>query len=293
MKILSRENIDIHKWDNLVAKTENASVFSTSWYLDATAENWCVLVNDNYSSGIALPFSIRLGVKLLYTPIFVRYIEWLGDDADFEIAKKMILDEFKNVSISMKQPILGSNTDEFVFQNIELSAERNLGSQAKRSLKKALKNELVVNSSSDYKNIEKVVTEELVGKYQGIDDVSIQALKKLFVAGKSNNSMKVFELGEEGGIVCLENDSSVLYLKGTVSKGLKDVGGMYICIDEAIKYAKSKNKTFDFGGSRIEGVKRFNHNLGGVDLKYYNYTIDNAPIWFKLARRIRNKWSKK
>ncbi|MCH2232105.1 MAG: hypothetical protein MK105_17340 [Crocinitomicaceae bacterium] len=293
MKILSRENIDISRWDKLVAETESSSVFSFSWYLDATAENWSVLVDDKYSSGMALPFSIRLGVKLLYTPIFVRYIEWLGAPINFVEAQNIILAEFKNVSVSMKQPILGSDRDEFIFQSIPVSEIRTLSSQAKRSLKKAENKGIQAASSSNYMHIEKVVKTELVGKYQGIDNVSIKALVKLFAAGKSNSAIKVFEIGESGGIVCLENESSVLYLKGTVSKDMKDIGGMYACVDEAIKYAKSKNKIFDFGGSRIEGVKRFNHNLGGVDQKYYNYTIDNAPIWFKLARRIRNKWSKK
>lgn len=78
MKIVEREHIDIHKWDDLVALSKDATLFSLSHYLDAVAENWCVLVDENYSKGIALPYSIRLGIKCLYTPIFSRYTEFLG-----------------------------------------------------------------------------------------------------------------------------------------------------------------------------------------------------------------------
>ena len=78
MKIVEREHIDIHKWDDLVALSKDATLFSLSHYLDAVAENWCVLVDENYSKGIALPYSIRLGIKCLYTPIFSRYTELLG-----------------------------------------------------------------------------------------------------------------------------------------------------------------------------------------------------------------------
>lgn len=78
MKIVEREHIDEESWNQLVDKTVGASFFSYAWYLDATAENWCIVVDDNYTRGIALPYSKRLGLETLYTPIFVRYIEWLG-----------------------------------------------------------------------------------------------------------------------------------------------------------------------------------------------------------------------
>jgi hypothetical protein len=82
-------------------------------------------------------------------------------------------------------------------------------------------------------------------------------------------------------------------LKGTVSKDCKLAGGMYACLDYAINETVIDGKTFDFGGSGIDGVKQFNHNLGGKDVTYFRYTFNNGPIWFKLARKINNKWSKK
>ncbi len=293
MKIIEREHIDIERWNKLVSASENASVFSYSWYLDATAENWCVLVNNDYSSGIALPYSVRLGVKTLYTPIFVRYIEWLGAKSDFKQIQEKIKGQFSNIEVSIKQPILGVKYDSYVYQSIEVNVERKLGSQAKRSLKKAMKSELEVLVSKDYSGIENIVKSELVGKYNGIDEVSIHALSKLFQAAKKENRISVYEIKGQGGIVCINDKGSLLYLKGTVSKSCKEQGGMYACLDRAIRDADQEHKKFDFGGSRIDGVKRFNHNLGGKDVTYYGYTFNNAPIWFKLARRIKNKWSKK
>lgn len=293
MNIIERQHIDIDRWDQLVSRTEEASVFSYSWYLDATAENWSVLVNDDYSQGIALPYSIRLGVKTLYTPIFVRYIEWLGENLEFTIIQKAIKAQFSNIEVSIKQPLLGENFQLFEHQAIESDSERKIGSQAKRSLKKAEKNSLEILQTTDYSGIDAIVKSELVGKYNGIDEVSIKALSNLFEAAQKENRISVYEIKEQGGIVCIEDKRSLLYLKGTVSQSCKEQGGMYACLDTAIKNAHSQRKLFDFGGSRIEGVKRFNHNLGGSDVKYYGYTFDKAPIWFKLARRIKNKWSKK
>ena len=96
MKIIQREHIDSQKWDALVSSSPYNSVFSLSTYLDSVAENWCVLTDDDYSKGIALPFTIRLGIKVVYTPVFVRYLEWFGDEIEkLETIKTTIQNEFQ------------------------------------------------------------------------------------------------------------------------------------------------------------------------------------------------------
>ena len=293
MKIIERSYIDIGRWNHLVTTTENASVFSYSWYLDATAENWCALVNDDYTKGIALPYSVRLGVKTLYTPIFVRYIEWLGSEIDTSIINDAIKNHFSNIEVSIKQPLLGDRFKSFFYQTIPSNIDREFGSQAKRSLKKAINNDIEVEKSKDYSGVESIIVSELVGKYNGIDEVSVKALSKLFEAAKIEQRISIYEIKGHGGIVCITDEGTNLYLKGTVSSACKLVGGMYACLDYAINETIIDDKTFDFGGSRIDGVKHFNHNLGGKDVIYFEYTFDNGPIWFKLARIINNKWSKK
>ena len=62
MKIIERAYIDVVKWDQLVDR-ENGLVFNCSYYLDAVAENWCIYVNEEYTSGIALPYVVRLKKK--------------------------------------------------------------------------------------------------------------------------------------------------------------------------------------------------------------------------------------
>jgi len=292
VKIIEREHIDENKWNALVDRTPDASFFSHTWYLDATAEQWCALVNEDYSAGIALPFSKRLGVETLYTPIFVRYVEWLGQKQELESAAKIIRERFTNMHISMRQKMLGVGYEEYVYQEIGKNTERKIGSQAKRMFKKAEKNGLAIHQSTDYSSISKVVGAELKNKFAGIDKNSLLALDKLFAAGQNENVLKAFTIGEEGGIVCFEKGDRILYLKGTVTHETKSNGGMYLALNTAIESALEQKKTFDFGGSRSEGVMRFNHNLGGEDVEYYSYKVDKTPFWFKFARRIRGTWKK-
>lgn len=295
MKIVERENIDLNRWDNLVT-SKSSSFFSYSWYLDATAENWSILTDDEYTFGVALPFAVRLGIETLYTPIFVRYLEWMGDNSQQLKAKFLITDRFKEINIAFSKPILGENYSEYVFQQIDKSSTMELKSQAKRSLAKAEKAGLVIKEQLDFQDVLKVIDYQLKDKFDGINVNSLRTLEKLILAAKQSNHLKVFEVFSDscnGGIVCLEDSDNLLYLKGAVDDSTKKQGGMYLAMNTAIKYALENGLDFDFGGSRIKGVRSFNYNLGGKDSVYYGYRINNGPKWFKFAKRLKNKWIKK
>lgn len=287
MRILSRDEINTVKWNQLVDSTNGASFFSYSWYLDAVAENWCVAVNSDYTEGFALPFSTRLGVKTLYTPIFISYVEVLGN-GDKSVYSELIKNTFKNIALSSKQKIF-QNSEEYVNQEINNWADRKTNSQAKRMLKKADKNQLVCNQTEDFDFVYSIIKSELMNKFSGLDERSMKSLFQLFVNAKSENALIVFQVSEQGGIVCLKNDKQIFYLKGAVDETSKQNGGMYLALESAINMAENNSLSFDFGGSRVEGVRRFNHNMGGTDTVYYSYTKTFYPWWYRLLKSILKK----
>ena len=105
-------------------------------------------------------------------------------------------------------------------------------------------------------------------------------------AAKNQGVLSSYELQQGGGIVCLENESQIFYLKGTVAEKVKKNGGMYLALNSAIESADDNGKLFDFGGSRISGVKKFNNNLGGEDVSYYFLEENKGPLWHKLISKI-------
>lgn len=289
MRLIERADLNVEKWNALASSEPTASFFSQAWYLDAVAENWCVLVNDDYTKGLALPYSKRMGVQILYVPIFGRYSHAFGDvkEVDLTVVKK----RFSVREFAITQRVFG-NEFERHHQVITDFENRKLSSQAKRSLKKANNSGIAITDNLSDGNIFQAIEQELEGKFSGVDGERLKRLKLLFTAAKEHNVIKVFEVSdgkETGGIVCLQNDSQVLYLKGACPDNLKRNGGMYLALNAAIEYAESNNVTFDFGGSNIEGVRRFNANLGGVDKTYYFHEANEAPFWFQWARKIKNR----
>lgn len=286
MRIIERESIDVNKWNSLVNSSLDASCFSYSWYLDAVAENWAILINEDYTIGLALPYTKKLGIEILYTPPFVRYIEILGGSEVSSDMATIILNRFNNIDVKSKTQFLPFSEQDKVYQFIEPNREVVYRSQAKRMLKKAVKNKLEIQISTEYESVLRVVESQLSGKIEGINDASMSLLVKLFGNIKKQERLVSF-LINKGGIVCVETENKLLYLKGTVSDEDKKLGGMYLALSDAINYAQNKGLKFDFGGSNAEGVKRFNNNLMGDDKAYFSNKKLNLPIWYTLAKKIR------
>lgn len=288
MRIVERSELDVARWDRLVAQQDGASFFSYSWYLDAVAEQWCVLVDEDYTTGMALPYTRRAGKKVLYIPVFGRYVTPIRTLSDASI--QLILDEFPVREIATSHDCF-PDASERVYQEVLPNEERKLSSQAKRSLKKAEKSGIQVRQSGDFSQVMSAVRSELDGKFEGVNTERIDALESLFKKAAERGFLMVFEASdskETGGIVCLCDEHQVLYVKGACPEHLKQNGGMYAALNAAIEFAKEEELLFDFGGSNVEGVRRFNQNLGGTDVSYF-FHEHAGPGWFKIARKLKKR----
>jgi hypothetical protein len=298
LRFIQREHIDCAKWDALVKSDSSVSVFSLSTYLDSVAENWCVFTDEQYTKGIALPFTKRLSVKTCYTAVFLRYVEWIGEQTiQFDKLISILQAEFPAGQLCIKQDALGYSREEFVFQHLPFSTERTINSQAKRMLSKADKKQYQLVEVDSTQDIQDIITEELPQKIASINDTSLSTLEKLTRQLKNENRLRIIAIKDQtitiGGLYLVDFNDTILYLKGAFTKDAKDAGAMYFAMNEAIKQAQAAGKKFDFGGSRVEGVRRFNVNLGGHDQVYFSYEWNNAPFWFKLMKKARQAWKRK
>ena len=287
LKIISREELDIEKWNALVNSDQEHAPTNFTWYLDEIAENWEAVVNDDYTQGMALPYTLRLGKKILYTPIFTTAVEFMGTFSGDLV--DLIGDRYQSLEFAVKQDVFGSPDENYVYQIAP--SERKLGSQGKRHLNKAKKSGFEVIETTEFNRVFELVSNELNGKFTGINDRTLERLNRALINGESEKSLLCFELMHEanfvGGIICLRTKGQLFYLKGTTTEDSKKLGGMYLLLNTAVNYACEKGMNFDFGGSRVPGVQKFNLNLGGEDVNYAYYLKEGGPGWFKALRKIK------
>ncbi len=72
MRYLTREQIDVTKWDKCITDAENGMVYSMSWCLDILSDNWAALVVGDYEAVMPLPYRNKYGFRYLYQPRFTQ-----------------------------------------------------------------------------------------------------------------------------------------------------------------------------------------------------------------------------
>lgn len=77
------------------------------------------------------------------------------------------------------------------------------------------------------------------------------------------------------GVFIVWDDNSAYYLMGGGDPELRNSGATSLCMWEAIKYASTVTKHFDFEGSMIEPVERFFRAFGAIQTPYFS--ISKTP----------------
>lgn len=292
--LLKSTDINYKEWDAFVLD-QGGTIFSTSSYLEACAENWMVYWDKKRTFGIALPYTVKAGVKTLYPPFFSRYQEIVGDCSEVKEVINEIKDTFKRSLLSLRYHSELAGGEEYVYQEIDFE-KRNISTNAKRQLKKFEQTGLPILDTIDYQALNSLITDELAKKLSVFSGAKHHIFNALIDRLKAESYLKSLVVKNQdelvGGIFYMEFGNRIIYLKGACKEDIKQKGGMYVLLNTLISIAESKNKIFDFGGSRVEGVREFNKKLGGVDVNYLALHWDNSPIWFKLAQRIK-LWIKK
>jgi hypothetical protein len=204
---------------------------------------------------------------------------------------KEVKSHFPLGNYCIRQQLEVLNSVEFIEQIIPSDSTPSLGSQAKRMINKAEKQAFHIERTLNKEEIFSLIRSELLPKISSLSEASIQRLEK--------SMDKISELGHlyilsvfhrdqcVGGLFLIDFNQTVLYLKGAFTDDAKKNGAMYAAMNRAIQQAISDGKNFDFGGSRVEGVRHFNLQLGGVDRAYYCHQWDNSPVWYRWAKQLR------
>lgn len=289
MQLIDSEKLDKQTWDQLV-KQHDGSVFSLSTYLDATADHWAVLFNEDRSGGMVCPFASKAGVSVLYNPFFHRYTEWIGNNRPNETSLLAALQEHFRVADLQWRGTHLNGVDRI--HQIVTSEQLKYSQQAKRMLKKSAG--MVVREAFLPEQLLTLLETELSPRVAGIDAFSLARLKQLVLAFH-NNGLRQYNLYNNenwcGGIWVIEFGATTLYLKGTTTTEAKNSGGMYFLMQTAINHALESGADFDFGGSNAEGVRRFNKTFGASDCTYSQVQWNNAPLWWKTVKTLRQKWN--
>jgi hypothetical protein len=277
-------------WDEFLQKN-GGLCFSNSTYLTATADQWGIVYNDTKTGGMACPFVEKMGQRVLVTPFFCRYVEWVGTPISPEQLIAFLKQHFQVADCQIRNTTFG-NSDR-VFQ--ELNAENyQLNQQAKRSLKKAAG--FTYTWGYEIDQLKQLISSELAQKIDSLNAFSLSKLERL-VRATTDHQLRQLNCWMEGkwvgGLWLLKDADRMIYLKGTVANEVRKEGAMYFLMNQAITNALKDGFIFDFGGSNVANVRRFNLHFGAQDVVYSHLKWNQAPIWWKTLKFLKQQWNKK
>ncbi len=153
----------------------------------------------------------------------------------------------------------------------EEELKNNLSSEKRKSLNKALKDNLEVQSSEDYELVYSLVIKSLSRNKKSKNTEIIK--KILFSFANQNNSFAFVAYHKGlaiGATFCVVNKNKAMYLFGGVDFENKHHGAGVSCMWQCILKAKALNLNyFDFEGSMNENIERYFREFGGELTPYF------------------------
>lgn len=301
------------KYRVLCAEEESIPIFSQAWWLDATAgqDNWDVaLVDSGERIMAALPYMIkkRFGLVVLTQPALTqtlgpwlrnsdaKYAKMLGQQKDLMqslIDQLPVADHYsQNWHHSQKNwlPFFWSGfsqTTRYTYALPDLSSEKAIWGEFQANIRtdiRKAKDRFNITIRTDLALEDFVALNRLVFERQGKQLPYTESfIEKLDAACIENKARKIFiaedaEGKRHAGVYLVWDKNSAYYLMGGGDPELRNSGATSLCMWEAIKFASTVTKRFDFEGSMLEPVERFFRGFGAIQTPYFSVSKTRSKL---------------
>ena len=292
---LTHDQIDKHRWDQVVLHTPGSTIYGQSWYLDAVCPDWEALITTDYTRVMPLTVRKKYGFSYLYQPLLSQQLgvyslkRLKSEEADEFL--KAIPHSFKLIEITLNeqtQPGPQFSVDAHTTCRLNLNYAYNLlqekySENTRRNLAKASKEGLRFRTNI---NINELL--ELLGKDKSAGAKVLLARKNRLALHRLASSM----LNRKAGMICgvknrhgellaaalMGQDKSFhYYLAPAMNEEARESRAMFYLIDRYIHLNAGLPVTLDFEGSDIGSVARFYRGYGAVPSTYTSLRINRLP----------------
>jgi hypothetical protein len=293
---------------------EHNSLFGESWWLDAVCGpgGWDeVRVESGGRLQARLPFVLRkkYGLSAISTPALTQHLgPWFAltnSKYATDLARQKDLVE-ELISRLPKHDVFRQNfhhsvinwlpwywkgydqTTRYTYVLDDLSDEQTLwnGMQTKiRSDIRKAQNRFNLHVCSDLGPDVLLATCQKTFQRQDRKGLPEKIVHRIYDACQSRGSGRAFFAMDEknqvhAAIYLVWDERTTYYLLGGGDPGLRNSGAHSLLIWEAIKFASTVSKSFDFEGSMVEPIERFFRAFGAKQMPYHQVTGINSR-WLK------------
>jgi len=297
----------------LLCKNElSIPIFSKDWWLDSVAgDAWDVVLVEKGDQILAsLPYTMRqrYGLNVISQPALTqtlgpwlrpstaKYARRLSQEKDLlqklfeQLPKFAHYQQNWHCTRTNWLPLhwLGyEQTTRYTYRLEDLSSEEQIWAEMEANIRTDVRkasNKEGVKVRTDL-DIEAFLTlnEKVFARQNMALPYTIDFVRRLDKAAAQNQARKIFIAEDEqgrhhAGVYLIWDDNTAYYLMGGGDPDLRNSGATSLCMWEAIQFAATVTKSFDFEGSMIEPVERFFRGFGAVQTPYFSISKTNSKL---------------
>jgi hypothetical protein len=288
---VKRKDLDLNKYDACINNAINSRIYGYSWYLDIVADNWDVLVLNDYEALMPLPWRQKYFIKYIYPPVWTQQ---LGVFSNFKIDADLVKQFVNSIPKKFKKITIQFNSQNDVSllktekrMNYILPLNKSyeeicngFNKNRKRVLKKADTGKYIIGkeiSANEFLNF--YLNEP---KNYQLRQEQLTTINTLLKA--NNKAVHIWGIRIDkkliSSLVWLKETNRITYLLPIATMQAKENGLSTLLILNLIKEHQNSKLMLDFEGSMIEGVADFYRSFG-VEEEVYFYFIKKINYFRK------------
>jgi hypothetical protein len=306
IRYLTREEVDISRWDDCVIKAPNGWIYARSFFLDGLG-TWGALVEGDYAHILPLPEKKKYGIRYIYIPPFTGQLGIIGaapvSGELTDLFIRAIPASFRLVDIFLNEQnpvpsIPGITTLKRTNYTLSLKEEyailyNRYTGDAKKNLRRTTglglapctdipMAAIVEMYRAAYGKMNKRISDEEYSRLISLGDRCV----------KEGNGFSLGIQNPQGELLAAaffgKDNKRVYYILGAPGLQGRRSNAVHSLIDEVIKKYAGTDIVFDFEGSDIPSVASFYRKFSPMTRHYDLVQRDRLPRWLQWYRRIRS-----
>ena len=278
IQYVKRDAIDLTKYNNCVATAIQSRIYAYSWYLDVVAENWDVLVLNDYEAVVPLPFKVKFQLKHISQPFFCQQLgvfskKILSEELQRELLLKIPFKFLKiALNLNSNNTVVSTNTSKINYI-LQLSAHyatlhKGFSKGRKHAVKVGEKAGLEIRAISI---LELIAVHHKNYKYT-IPESILKQLVATAVSKEKGQVIGVFK-GKEllGGSFLLNDEKRITYLYAAFNEEGRKLQAASFLISYIIKKHQESYLVLDFEGGILPNVGKFYRSFGAKEEIYSTF----------------------
>ena len=298
---VKRKELNAVKYNDCIENSIQSRIYAYSWYLDIVADNWDVLVLNDYEAVMPVPFRRKFGVNYVYPPFWLLELGLfsLKDTIDYKAFLKVLFSKFKSIELRLNTKNNMEASESFLIekQMQTLSIQEDYETvfsgyrkDRKKDLRKSKKINLTEIWNYDPQKLIQLFRANVGQRTPYIVDKDYKVLQDLMKTCITKGVGEVLSIyNSESKLVAsgffLKHKNEVTILVSSTDFDNRKNGENTFLIDRAIyKYQKTFG-IFNFGGSSMPQIANYFLSFGAKNSHYQQVKYTNLPYLIRLFKK--------